>query len=88
MHILVSCTKFILVFKFDQYSAWLQVGRLGFESWQVQDFFCSPLYPIEWILGALFLGHETELSPQSSAKVKRSVSMPPLPMYLHGIVFN
>jgi hypothetical protein len=48
---------------------------------------------IHWIPGALSQGvkrpgHEAEHSPSSSAQDKNGGAIPPLPIHLHGVVFN
>jgi hypothetical protein len=49
--------------------------------------------PIYWVPKALStkvkrLGREAEQSPPSSVEVKNGGALPPLPICLHGIVFN
>jgi hypothetical protein len=39
-------------------------------------------------LGGKQLGHEADYSPPSSAKVKNGGAIPPISMYLHGVVLN
>jgi hypothetical protein len=81
------------------YSDGLRAGRPGFDSLQCQIFLFSTAsaptlrLPIEWVPWALSPGinrprSETDLSPPSSAKVKKVGAIPLLPINLHGIVLK
>jgi hypothetical protein len=74
----------------------------GFDSQQGQDTSATPGFrpalrstqpPAQWVPGALLPGLKrpgcgTDHSPPSSAEVKNSGAIPPLPHSLHGVVLK
>jgi hypothetical protein len=86
-----------------RYCDGLRNRRSGFYSRKEQEIFLfstasrSALEPIqpstEWVPGTVSPqvkrpGREDDLSPPSSAEVKNDGAIPPLPIYLHGVVLN
>jgi len=65
-----------------------RAGRPGFDPWQGQVFLLTtgpalgPTQPIKWITGVKRPGREADHSPSSSAEVKMSGAILPLPPYL------
>jgi hypothetical protein len=64
-----------------------------FSTRQRSDRLRPTLPPIQWVPGTIFPrlkrpGREAEHSPPSSAEVKYGGTLPPLPIYFHGIMLN
>jgi hypothetical protein len=80
----------------------VRAGWPGFDSRQGQEIFLystasrsalGQSQPIQWVPGALspgakLPGHDADHSHLSSAEVKNSGDIPPLPIRLHGVVLN